>query len=55
LKEKVDRADHSLPLLPGEAVRVTGEHTDCDSGDRVEGAEEDHPDDKRCAGDRCGD
>jgi hypothetical protein len=55
LKEKINRADHSLPLLPREAVRVTREHTDCDSGDRVERAEEHHPNNKRYAGDRCGD
>ena len=55
LEEKINRSDHSLPLLPDEAVRVTREYTDCDSGDRVEGAEEHHPDNKRCAGDRCRD
>ena len=33
---------------------MTGEHTDCDSGDRVEGAEEHHPDNEEHAGDRRG-
>ena len=55
LEEKINRADHSVLLLTGEAVRIPGEHTDCDSGDRVEGAEEHHPDNKSYAGDRGGD
>jgi hypothetical protein len=55
LGREINRADHSLSLLASEAVRITGEHTACDSGDRVEGTEEHHPDNKRCAGDRCRD
>ena len=31
---------------------MTGEHTDCDSGNRVEGGEEHHPNNDKDAGDR---
>jgi hypothetical protein len=54
-EKEINRPDHSLLFLTCEAVRITGEHTDCDSGDRVEGAEEHHPENESCAGDRCGD
>jgi hypothetical protein len=44
----------SLPLLTGEAVRVTREHTGRDTCHQVEGAEEHHPDDESYAGDLRG-
>ena len=54
VEEKIDCLAHRLPLVIGEAVRVTREHARCDTCNRVEGAEEDHPDDESCAGEQRG-